>query len=102
MLEIKGKVQIGNVATPSGYGLYVKDGIISEKIKCALSSDAINWSDYVFESNYDLASLSEVEAFIKKHKHLPGVPSATDVSRDGIDMAEMDATLLKKIEELTL
>lgn len=102
VLKVEGKVQIGNVPTPSGYGLYVKDGIISEKIKCALSSDAINWSDYVFESNYDLASLSEVEAFIKKHKHLPGVPSAAEVKRDGIDMAQMDATLLKKIEELTL
>jgi len=43
-----------------------------------------------------------VEAYIKSHKHLPGVPSADEVVEQGIDMAKMDATLLQKIEELTL
>ena len=46
--------------------------------------------------------LSEVESFIKSHGHLPGVPSAAQVVAEGVDMAKMDATLLQKIEELTL
>jgi hypothetical protein len=58
--------------------------------------------DYVFEKDYKLKSLSEVEKFINANKHLPGVPSAADVKKDGLNVAEMDASLLKKVEELTL
>ncbi len=61
-----------------------------------------DWSDYVFADNYELRSLSEVATFIDKNNHLPGVPSAEEVVESGIDMAKMDATLLQKIEELTL
>ncbi|MCW3128219.1 MAG: hypothetical protein JWO03_3877, partial [Bacteroidetes bacterium] len=89
-------------SNPNGYSLYVEGGIMAHKYKCALSSDLTNWSDYVFDKNYKLAPLADVEAYIKKNKHLPGVPSTADVHRDGIDLAEMDATLLKKVEELTL
>jgi hypothetical protein len=49
-----------------------------------------------------LLKLNEVEAFINKNKHLPGVPSAAEVNENGVEVIEMDATLLKKIEELTL
>jgi hypothetical protein len=56
----------------------------------------------VFDEDYDLMSLSEVESFIKENKHLPDVPSAKEVKKDGLDVAEMNATLLKKVEELTL
>jgi hypothetical protein len=84
-----------------GYSLYVQGGVLAERYKCALSSTS-DWSDYVFDKNYKLTPLSDVEAYIKTNKHLPGVPSAEDVHCEGIDMAQMDATLLKKIEELTL
>jgi hypothetical protein len=60
------------------------------------------WSDYVFEDNYLLIPIDEVEAFIKANKHLPGVPSEKEVTDKGINLGEMDAILLKKIEELTL
>ena len=60
------------------------------------------WSDYVFDPNYKLSSLDEIEAFIKEKKHLPEVPSASQVIEEGIDVAQMNAILLKKIEELTL
>jgi hypothetical protein len=101
-----GKVFIGDVSsskliTTNAYRLYVKDGIITEKVKVALYSTA-SWADYVFEEDYKLLSLTEVASFIKENKHLPGVPSAEEVVKNGIEMAEMDATLLKKIEELTL
>ena len=60
------------------------------------------WSDFVFNSDYNLKPLSEVENFIKENNHLPGIPSETDVLNEGINLAEMDALLLQKIEELTL
>jgi hypothetical protein len=60
------------------------------------------WCDFVFEDGYDLKPLAEVEQYIKQHKHLPDVPSASEVAEDGIEVGEMSATLLRKIEELTL
>lgn len=86
---------------PSGYRLYVTEGILAERVKVALSSTT-EWSDYVFSKDYNLMSLSEVQAFIEKEQHLPNVPSADEVVEEGIDVAKMDALLLEKIEELTL
>jgi hypothetical protein len=58
--------------------------------------------DYVFEPDYQKLSLSELEAYIKKYKHLPEVPSASEAEKNGIELGEMNKLLLKKIEELTL
>jgi trimeric autotransporter adhesin len=90
--------------TAAGYNLYVKNGILTEKLKIALPTDAANWvwPDFVFRKGYKLASLKEVESFINKNHHLAGVPSESEVKANGIDVAQMDAALLKKIEELTL
>jgi uncharacterized protein YaiE (UPF0345 family) len=96
-----GTILMGNTATPAGYRLYVETGILTEKIKVALKSSA-NWADYVFADDYQLQPLSEVEKYIRTHKHLPGVPSADDVVKEGLDLGSMDAKLLEKIEELTL
>ncbi|MBI2273959.1 MAG: hypothetical protein HYU70_09200 [Bacteroidetes bacterium] len=60
------------------------------------------WSDYVFDQDYKLRSLSSLEAFIKENKHLPEVPSANEVAEKGISVGDSQALLLKKIEELTL
>lgn len=60
------------------------------------------WADYVFDENYNLMSLYSLEEYLKKNKHLPNVPSETEVIKNGIDVAKMDAILLRKIEELTL
>lgn len=106
-LTVNGKTLIGdpaavNVNTTGDYRLYVQKGILTEGIKVALTTDAINWSDYVFEPDYKLRSLQEVESFVKKNRHLPDVPSASDVYTNGLDLPQMDATLLRKVEELTL
>ena len=61
-----------------------------------------NWPDYVFEDNYQLPKLSEVEQYIKDKGHLPDMPSADEVADKGIKLGEMDGLLLRKIEELTL
>jgi hypothetical protein len=61
-----------------------------------------NWADYVFEPDYELMPLDSVEQFVKTQKHLPDVPSEAEVKAEGIDLAGMNAILLKKIEELYL
>ena len=62
----------------------------------------LNVPDYVFAEDYDLMPLDEVQAFIEENSHLPEVPSAADVKAEGLDMTNMQMTLLKKVEELTL
>ncbi len=59
-------------------------------------------ADYVFESDYRLPSLTEVAAYIADHHHLPDIPSATEMKEKGVGVADMQAKLLAKIEELTL
>ena len=60
------------------------------------------WPDFVFDKNYKLLPLKEVEHFINTNQHLPNVPSATEVETHGIPLGEMNAVLIQKIEELTL
>lgn len=60
------------------------------------------WPDYVFDNDYKLTPLAEVEKYINEHKHLSGLPSASDIKKDGIDVAVNQGVLLQKIEELTL
>ena len=60
------------------------------------------WPDNVFESNYNLMSLKELDQYIKQNKHLPNIPTQDEISKDGMDVYEMNAVLLKKVEELTL
>jgi hypothetical protein len=100
LLKVNGTLAIGtNNYNDDTYKLYVADGIRTE----AVQIDAeINWPDYVFAKTYQLPSLNEVDAFIKKNSHLPNVPSAKEINEQGINVANMDATLLRKIEELTL
>lgn len=101
-----GKVSIGLDPTESStfngdYRLYVDRGILTEKLKVALKTTN-DWADYVFDKDYELMPLDKVEAYVTEHHHLPGVPSAEEVKKNGIDVATMDAKLLEKIEELTL
>lgn len=99
----EGGVVIGNgiSQTPAGYKLFVQDGILTEKVKVAINNSK-DWADYVFHDGYKLKSLESVEQFIKLNKHLPEVPSAGEMVKEGNDLAKTDAILLKKIEELTL
>ncbi len=64
--------------------------------------ETANWPDYVFAKDYQLRSLKETEKHIDEKGHLPDIPSAGDVTKNGVDLGEMNAKLLQKIEELTL
>ena len=97
-----GKVSIGtNNYNEAGFRLFVKEGILTEKVVIAVDGSA-EWPDYVFDAQYNLRPLAMVEQFIAANHHLPGIPSAKQVAAEGIDMAQMDARLLEKVEELTL
>jgi trimeric autotransporter adhesin len=100
-----GKIYLGATTSfpnaTGNYKLFVEGGILTEKVKVALRSTA-NWADYVFDENYKLMPLSDVEKFIIANKHLPGVDSASDLAKDGLDVAEMQSKQMEKIEELTL
>lgn len=59
-------------------------------------------ADFVFSPNYNLPTLSEVEAFVKENKHLPEIPSEKEMQENGLNLNDMQIKLLQKIEELTL
>jgi hypothetical protein len=104
VLTKDGKLIVGNpdnVQTPGNYKLYVQDGILTEKIKVAFKNTG-DWSDYVFKEGYPLMPLNNLEKYVSKNFHLPGIPSAEQVVKSGVDLGEMDSKLLGKIEELSL
>ena len=97
-----GKVTIGTENFDSSdYKLYVKKGIKTEKIKVEFSN-VNGWADYVFNKNYYLMPLEDLENFINTNKHLPEIPSAQEVVDNGLELKSMNVLLLKKVEELTL
>ncbi|WP_257668268.1 hypothetical protein [Parapedobacter tibetensis] len=79
--------------------LAVDGNILAKEVK--VKTD-ITVPDYVFEPDYELPTLQYIESYVKEHKHLPEIPSAADIQRDGLDLAEMNLLLLKKVEEITL
>ena len=91
-------VGIGTSSPDAAYKLAVNGVIGAREVRVTQA----NWPDYVFEDAYPLPSLEEVEAAIRQQGHLPGVPSAVEVEAEGVGVGEMQALLLRKIEELTL
>jgi len=82
-----------------GYLLTVSGNIKAQEIEIQHPDQ---WYDFVFEEDYDLPGLNELESYVKQHKHLPDVPSEAELMEEGINLGEMNGILLKKIEELTL
>jgi hypothetical protein len=92
-----GNVSIGTIPVDD-YKLAVNGTIGSRRVKVTQEL----WADYVFDSSFQLAPLHLVEKYIQVNKHLPDVPSAAEVKKEGLDLGDNQAILLKKIEELTL
>ena len=95
--DFSSNVGIGTTQTTAN--LYVHGIVKSKEVKVEAT---VTVPDYVFEKSYDLKSLSEVEKYITQNKHLPEIPSAKLIEKEGINVGEMQLGLLKKIEELTL
>lgn len=96
-LLVYDKIGIGTTSPQAT--LAVNGNILAKEIK--IKAD-ISVPDYVFEPDYKMLPLTEVEKYVKENKHLPEIPSAKQIKRDGLDLAEMNLLLLKKVEELTL
>ena len=96
-IDENGNVGIGT--TSPNQKLTVNGTIYGKEVKVDLN---VPGPDYVFEKDYRLPSLEEIKSYIDQHKHLPEVPSAKEMEKDGVKVGEMEMVLLKKIEELTL
>lgn len=92
-----GNIGIGT-SNPGSSKLAVNGKIRAKEIKVESSG----WSDFVFYDNYKLKTLEKVEQHINEKGHLPEIPSEAEVIENGINLGEMNAKLLQKIEELTL
>ena len=91
-----GNVGIGTTTVPERLN-------VNGKIKCEEVQVVVDVpADYVFESEYKLPPLSELDGYIQQNKHLPGVPNAQTLKTNGWNVGEMNNKLLEKIEELTL
>ena len=75
---------------------------VNGKVRCKEVVVETGWPDFVFEEDYHLLPLEEVNAHIEEHGHLPGIPSAKEVEENGIGVGQIESLLLQKIEELTL
>jgi hypothetical protein len=95
-----GNVSIGTKATNPTDELLTVFGVIHAKeVQVDLTGSL---ADYVFHPNYKLMPLTQVEQYVKTNSHLPEIPSAAEVSKNGMSMGEMQNKLLQKVEELTL
>lgn len=93
-----GGVGIGVTALGTGVKFQVAGKIKVQEVEVALTP----WPDFVFHTDYQLKPLEEVEAFILENNHLPGVPNQQEIETNGLNLGEMDAILMTKVEELTL
>lgn len=95
------QVRVGtSIEAPADYKFAVGGKVICEELRVKLQSGG--WPDYVFHKDYKLATLTEVEKYIKENSHLPNIPSAAEVEKNGIAVGDMQKRLIEKVEELTL
>lgn len=97
VLSLSGDGNVGIGATELLYKLNVNGTIRAKEVRVETG-----WADYVFDKNYHLRPLSEVEKFIKANKHLPDMPPAKEIEQNGLALGDMQTKLMQKIEELTL
>ena len=92
-----GNVGIGTTAPAAQYKLSVKGAIRCEKVVVE-----INWADYVFNKEYKLMTIDELEKFVTANKHLPNIPTGSEIEKNGLDIGSVQAKQMEKIEELAL
>jgi len=94
-----GYFHYGSGLTPTGYPFSSQGKILApEFVALAVNS----WPDYVFEKNYNLMPLAEVKKHIDHYHHLPNIPPASQIEKEGIPLGDISKRLMEKIEELTL
>ena len=98
---ISGDLRINTQDDPYNgiYALIVNGRIISEEV---LIQNSNSWPDYVFDESYELMPLKQLEQSIKEHHHLPNIPPASQLEKEGVPIGEIQIKMMEKIEELTL
>ena len=98
--ENTGKVGIGvGIDHTFGEGLLEVNGTIrGRKVVVELTG----WPDYVFDDEYEVMPLAKLQEYIKENNHLPGIPSAGEIEKEGLDLGDVVKLQMEKIEELTL
>lgn len=99
IIDNAGNVSIGTSQVASGYKVNIGGKIMCEELKVQLRA---SWPDYVFSPNYRLNDLYELEKFIQSNNHLPNIPAAAEIEKNGLETGEMQRLMMEKIEELTL
>ncbi|RYY68859.1 MAG: hypothetical protein EOO13_11145 [Chitinophagaceae bacterium] len=94
---ISGNGNIGIGTDNPTYKLSVNGNVRSKEVVVEAG-----WADYVFDKNYELRPLDNVEKFIQENNHLPGIPSAKEIQQHGLHVGELQTKMMEKIEELTL
>jgi hypothetical protein len=94
-----GGIGVGTPVVPTGYKLAVNGKVIMEGAKIEVQT---KWPDYVFEKDYPITDIPALKKYIEENGHLPNMPSAKTVEKNGIDVEEINVLLLQKIEEMSL
>jgi len=95
-----GELHLGGSKTTISSYTIVNGNLEASKVKVTATPGSV--PDYVFQPNYRLQTLNELEAFIKANSHLPNIPNAKEIETNGQDVGDLQLKLLEKIEELTL
>jgi hypothetical protein len=98
-MRADGKVGVNTDYFPGNHSLYIKGSMIMEE---GWVKDIQNWGDFVFDPEYPLLPLTELEDYLEENRHLPGFPSAAEVAANGVALGETQRLLTIKVEELTL
>lgn len=101
LLTPDGNLHIGPTA-PTGTHSDAKLSVDGKVVSKSVYVTSQNWADFVFEPTYTPMSLPTLETYLRRNKHLPAIPAASQVEANGYNLGEMDAKLLQSIEELTL
>jgi hypothetical protein len=94
-----GNMALGGHSTAVGYRLSIHGKAIATEFTSMPYAD---WPDYVFNKSYRLMPLAEVKKYIEENKHLPNIPAAAEIEKNGIQLGDMSKRLMEKVEELTL
>lgn len=101
-INADGKVFIGTQKQASGSYINALLHVNGTAVARELVVTQQNWADFVFDNDYKLMPLKELERFYQNNHHLPDVPTTSEIIENGNELGKTDATLLRKIEELTL